>query len=102
MGCTRRWTNTAWQTCSANRGSVKQMLYWKGDIISPTDGAQSTLHCLLADDVQSGKFYSQTGAYIDDEKKKGGWPLDLGNPNATEKGGQAVESERGFGRRLEL
>merc|ERR1739848_725203 len=84
MGCTRRWTNTAWQTCSANRGSVKQMLYWKGDIISPTDGAQSTLHCLLADDVQSGKFYSQTGVYIDDEKKKGGWPLDLGNPNATE------------------
>lgn len=65
-------------------GSVKKMLYWKGDIISPTDGAQSTLHCLLADDVQSGKFYSQTGIYIDKEKKKGGWPLDLGNPNATE------------------
>jgi len=62
---------------------VKQLLYWKGDIISPVDGAQTTLHCLLADDIQSGRFYSQMGVYKDEASKPGGWPMDLPNPTAT-------------------
>mmetsp|Transcript_25320 Transcript_25320/g.53487 ORF Transcript_25320/g.53487 Transcript_25320/m.53487 type:complete len:391 (-) Transcript_25320:565-1737(-) len=62
---------------------LKKLLQWKGDIISPADGAQTTLHCLLADNIQSGKFYSQVGIYQDESSRKGGWPMDLPNPNAT-------------------
>ena len=62
---------------------LKKLLLWKGDIISPVDGAQTTLHCLLADDIQSGKFYSQVGIYKDEASQAGGWPMDLPNPNAT-------------------
>ena len=62
---------------------LRQVFYWKGDIISPFDGAQATLHCLLAEDVISGKFYSQVGIYKDQEAQKGGFPMELPNPNAT-------------------
>eukprot|EP00567_Pseudictyota_dubia_P003437 CAMPEP_0197437710 /NCGR_PEP_ID=MMETSP1175-20131217/4886_1 /TAXON_ID=1003142 /ORGANISM="Triceratium dubium, Strain CCMP147" /LENGTH=325 /DNA_ID=CAMNT_0042967297 /DNA_START=35 /DNA_END=1012 /DNA_ORIENTATION=- len=63
---------------------LKNMLYWKGDIISPADGAQTTLHCILDDEVVSGKFYSQKGIYKDEASQAGGWPMVLPNPNATE------------------
>lgn len=63
---------------------------WTGDIIQPEDGAQSALHCLLADDIQSGKFYSQTGVYCSKERQKGGWPLPLENPNATDEKATAL------------
>jgi NAD(P)-dependent dehydrogenase (short-subunit alcohol dehydrogenase family) len=53
-----------------------------GDI-STVDGAQTSLHCCLSDDVQSGEFYSQKGAYVHDDDKPGGWPMVLRNPNAT-------------------
>lgn len=64
-------------------GGMKKMLLWKGDIISAEDGAQTTLHCLLADDIESGAFYSQTGVYADKTSQAGGWPLKIPNPNAT-------------------
>jgi len=64
-------------------GLLRQIFFWKGDIISAEDGAQTTLHCLLADDIESGKFYSQVGVYKDEAAKKGGWPMELPNPNGT-------------------
>lgn len=64
-------------------GILKYLFLWKGDMLSPADGAQATLHCLLANDVESGKFYSQKGVYEDEASKAGGWPMELPNPNAT-------------------
>jgi NAD(P)-dependent dehydrogenase (short-subunit alcohol dehydrogenase family) len=63
---------------------VHKIFLWKGDLISPMDGAQSTLHCVLADGIESGKFYSQFGVYTKPESRSGGWPMELPNPNATE------------------
>ncbi|KAL3903868.1 MAG: hypothetical protein SGILL_010282, partial [Bacillariaceae sp.] len=51
--------------------------------MSAVDGAQTSLHCCLGNDVETGKFYSQTGAYVNDEDKAGAWPMVLKNPNAT-------------------
>lgn len=53
-------------------------------MIEPWDGAQTSLHALLDPDVaaHSGEFYSQTGAYRDKSKNKGGWPLVSPNPHA--------------------
>ena len=44
---------------------------------NPTIGSQTTLHCLLADNVAnySGCFFSQVGIYKDKESRKGGWPM---------------------------
>ncbi|CAB9509415.1 daunorubicin C-13 ketoreductase DnrU [Seminavis robusta] len=65
---------------------ARKFFLLKGDMITPVDGAQSTLHCLLedADKMESGKFYSQFGIYKDPESKPGGWPMELKNPNVTE------------------
>ncbi|MFK7998539.1 MAG: SDR family oxidoreductase [Polyangiales bacterium] len=53
-------------------------------MIEPWQGAQTSLHALLADDVSehSGAFFSQTGMYRDKACNKGGWPLTSPNPNA--------------------
>lgn len=54
-------------------------------LIKIEDGAQTSLHCLLDDDVpnHAGEYYSQTGVlYSEPECKKGGWPLKSPNPNA--------------------
>ena len=53
-------------------------------MIEPWEGAQTTLHALLADDVSShaGSFYSQTGMYRDKSANAGGWPLRSPNPKA--------------------
>ena len=48
------------------------------------DGAQTSLHCLLDDDVpnHSGAFYSQNSIlYEDKECRGGGWPMKSPNPN---------------------
>lgn len=63
---------------------VRKLFLWKGDMITPEDGAQTTLHCLLSDNIESGKFYSQFGIYKDDASKPGGWPMKHPNPHATE------------------
>mmetsp|Transcript_1252 Transcript_1252/g.1650 ORF Transcript_1252/g.1650 Transcript_1252/m.1650 type:complete len:330 (-) Transcript_1252:50-1039(-) len=66
---------------------VRSIFLWKGDMIVPQDGAQSTLYCILADNdengVQSGKYYSQFGIYKDEKSQAGGWPMAFPNPNAT-------------------
>jgi len=53
-------------------------------MIEPWEGAQSTLHALLAPEVaqQSGQYFSQTGQYRDRSCNSGGWPLRSPNPNA--------------------
>lgn len=53
-------------------------------MIEPWEGAQTTLHCLLADDVPNhpGAFFSQTGVYRDKSANAGGWPLRSPNPKA--------------------
>ena len=51
-------------------------------MIEPWEGAQTTLHAVLADDLAAGAYYSQTGMYRDRSLKGGGWPLESPNPNA--------------------
>jgi NAD(P)-dependent dehydrogenase (short-subunit alcohol dehydrogenase family) len=53
-------------------------------MIEPWEGAQTTLHCLLAPEVveQSGAYFSQMGLYKDKESRKGGWPMRSPNPAA--------------------
>jgi NAD(P)-dependent dehydrogenase (short-subunit alcohol dehydrogenase family) len=54
-------------------------------IISPEEGAQTTLHCLLDDDApsHSGAYFSQHSIlYPNKENRPGGWPMRSPNPNA--------------------
>lgn len=51
-------------------------------MIEPWEGVQTSLHALLADDVDAGAFYSQTGVYRDKSCNAGGWPLRSPNPVA--------------------
>lgn len=55
-------------------------------MIEPWDGAQTTLHCLLDDDVpnHNGAYFSQRGDYRDKSCNKGGWPLRSPNPQAND------------------
>jgi retinol dehydrogenase-13 len=52
---------------------------------SNEESAQTTLHCLLADDTpsHSGAYFSQSSIlYRDRECRAGGWPMETPNPNA--------------------
>lgn len=62
---------------------LRPVLHLAG-MIEPWEGAQSTLHALLAPEVseQSGQYFSQTGHYRDRNCNAGGWPLRSLNPNA--------------------
>ncbi|MEO5933750.1 MAG: SDR family oxidoreductase [Duganella sp.] len=53
-------------------------------MIEPWEGAQTTLHALLAPEVaqQSGAYYSQIARYKDKASRAGGWPLRSPNPVA--------------------
>ncbi len=54
-------------------------------MMSPEDGAQTTLHCLLDDDVpnHSGAYYSQNSILYPERKNRGGgWPMPSPNPHA--------------------
>ena len=53
-------------------------------MIEPWEGAQTTLHALLAPEVeqQSGAYYSQIARYKDKASRQGGWPLRSPNPAA--------------------
>jgi retinol dehydrogenase-13 len=46
-------------------------------MIEPWEGAQTTLHTLLAPEVatQSGAYFSQIGLYKDKASRRGGWPM---------------------------
>ena len=52
---------------------------------SSYEAAQTSLHCLLSDDVpkHSGEYFSQSSIlYSDKECRNGGWPMKSPNPNA--------------------
>lgn len=54
-------------------------------IMSPEDGAQTTLHCLLDDEApkHNGAYFSQNSIlYPKREHRSGGWPMRSPNPNA--------------------
>ncbi|MBX2885590.1 MAG: SDR family NAD(P)-dependent oxidoreductase [Granulosicoccus sp.] len=54
---------------------------------SSEESAQTSLHVLLSDDApnHSGAYFSQHSVlYRDKECKKGGWPMQSPNPNATD------------------
>lgn len=53
-------------------------------MIEPWEGAQTSLHALLAPEVekQSGAYYSQIAGYKDKASRNGGWPLSSPNPVA--------------------
>ena len=53
-------------------------------MIEPWEGAQTTLHALLAPEVehQSGAYFSQIARYQDKASRAGGWPLRSPNPVA--------------------
>ncbi len=53
-------------------------------MIEPWEGAQTTLYCLLAPEVEkyNGAYFSQKGIYRTKEATMGGWPLHSPNPNA--------------------
>jgi NAD(P)-dependent dehydrogenase (short-subunit alcohol dehydrogenase family) len=55
-----------------------------GGMMEPWEGAQTTLHALLAPEVETanGAYFSQVGIYREKTAKKGGWPLRSPNPNA--------------------
>ena len=53
-------------------------------MVSPEEGAQTTLHCLLDDNAPShtGEYFSQNSIlYPRKEDRKGGWPMRSPNPN---------------------
>jgi len=54
-------------------------------ILTPYEGAQTTLHCLLDDDApqHNGAYFSQNSIlYPNRENRPGGWPMPSPNPNA--------------------
>ena len=57
-----------------------------GGMIEPWEGTQTTLHALLAPEVESqnGAFFSQIGFYRVKDARKGGWPLRSPNPSAND------------------
>ncbi|OFA07395.1 SDR family NAD(P)-dependent oxidoreductase [Duganella phyllosphaerae] len=53
-------------------------------LIEPWEGTQTSLHALLAPEVEqhSGAYYSQIARYRDKAARQGGWPLASPNPVA--------------------
>lgn len=65
--------------------AVRKVFSWSGHMIEPIDGAQTTLHCVLDDDIKSGAWYSQFGIYKEKAAKNGGWPMEkIPNENVTD------------------
>lgn len=75
---------------------LRKLFLLSGNMITPEDGAQTTLHCALNDEIENGAFYSQFGVYMEKEYKNGGWPMKLPNPNYTEENASKLwqESEK--------
>ena len=58
-------------------------------MLSYEEGAQTTLHCLLDDDVpnHNGEYYSQNAIFYPNKKDRpGGWPMVSPNPKARDEG----------------
>ena len=54
-------------------------------ILTPSEGAQTTLHCLLDENApnHSGEYFSQNSIlYPNRENRPGGWPMSSPNPKA--------------------
>ena len=64
------------------QNTIMRPIFAMMGMIGPWEGAQTTLHTYLAPDIINGAFYSQTGAYRDKSKNRGGWPLESPNPSA--------------------
>jgi len=64
---------------------LTKMVHKMGGFINVVDGAQTTLHCVLADvgSLENGGFYAQRGPFKNKKDQGGGWPMVLSNPNAT-------------------
>ncbi|MDE0131191.1 MAG: SDR family NAD(P)-dependent oxidoreductase [bacterium] len=59
----------------------------RGFTDSNEDSAQTSLHCMISDDApaHSGAYFSQSSVlYRDKQCKRGGWPMESPNPNATD------------------
>ena len=97
----RRWEGTGVTAVSVHPGWVRtnlarhSMPVWlqntvirpllkMAGMIEPWEGAQTSLHAVLADDVSAhqGEFYSQLGLYRDKAHNGGGWPMVSPNPAA--------------------
>ena len=97
----RRLAGTGVTTASVNPGFVRTNLLtiplpqWLqrllvvpvlrlAGMIEPWEGTQTSLHALLAPEVeqQSGAYYSQISRYKDKASRRGGWPLSSPNPVA--------------------
>lgn len=65
------------------QNTILRPMFWMMGQIGPWEGTQSTLHCLLDDDVPDhpGAFFSQHGGYRKDQGY-GGWPFRSPNPQA--------------------
>ena len=81
------WMMTQLQDYMMGKGCFRKFVscMYASDLISPEDGAQTSLHCALAElsDLESGAFYSQHGVYNDKESQAGGWPMKFPNDNNT-------------------
>jgi retinol dehydrogenase-13 len=66
------------------QNTVMRPVFRLAGMIEPWEGAQTTLHALLAPEVLShaGAYFSQLGMYRDKSANKGGWPLRSPNPVA--------------------
>jgi NAD(P)-dependent dehydrogenase (short-subunit alcohol dehydrogenase family) len=68
--------------------SLLKPLHGPMGMLTPFEGAQTTLHCLLDEDVpnHSGEYYSQHSMlYPNRENRPGGWPMPSPNPHAHDK-----------------
>jgi len=64
--------------------NLLQPVLRQAGMIEPWEGAQTTLHCVLAPEVTDhpGEYYSQIGLYREKAARAGGWPLVSPNPLA--------------------
>jgi len=88
------WLNSVWN-------AILRPLAGPLGTLSPFEGAQTTLHCLLYDDAPShtGEYYSQNSVlYPNREDRPGGWPMPSPNPHAHD----ADLAERLYRRSLQL
>ncbi len=87
-GVTTVSAHPGWTATNLNSNRLKSILLGPLSpflrLLGTSDGAQTTLHCLLDDKVRhhAGEYFSQSSIlYRDPEYRDGGWPTDSPNPN---------------------